>query len=153
MSTRYGYLTVDVFTEREFSGNPVAVMLDAKGLSTDDMHRVAAEFNYSESTFVLPPDDPSHTARVRIFTPRDPVRRPPERRDGLRDRAPRGAEWEDDRTDPALRGRRRPRPRGAVAGRFWTRFGRHADGAAAADPGAARSSSERRGVRWSHAGG
>jgi PhzF family phenazine biosynthesis protein len=50
MPTRYGYLTVDVFTERAFSGNPVAVMLDAKGLSTDEMHRVAAEFNYSEST-------------------------------------------------------------------------------------------------------
>src|SRR6266446_10549654 len=66
MPTRYGYLTVDVFTERAFSGNPVAVMLDAKGLSTDEMHRVAAEFNYSESTFVLPPYDPSHNARVRI---------------------------------------------------------------------------------------
>ena len=73
MSARYGYLTVDVFTERAFSGNPVAVMLDAKGLSTDDMHRVAAELNYSESTFVLPPDDPSHTARVRIFTPKDEI--------------------------------------------------------------------------------
>jgi len=73
MPTRYGYLTVDVFTERAFSGNPVAVMLDAKGLSTDEMHRVAAEFNYSESTFVLPPDDPSHTARVRIFTPKDEI--------------------------------------------------------------------------------
>jgi len=73
MSTRYGYLTVDVFTERAFSGNPVAVVPDAKGLSTDEMHRVAAEFNYSESTFVLPPDDPSHTARVRIFTPKDEI--------------------------------------------------------------------------------
>jgi len=73
MLTRYGYLTVDVFTERAFSGNPVAVMLDAKGLSTDEMHRVAAEFNYSESTFVLPPDDPSHTPRVRIFTPKDEI--------------------------------------------------------------------------------
>src|SRR5262249_56605016 len=73
MSTRYGYLTVDVFTERAFSGNPVAVMLDAKGLSTDEMHRVAAEFNYSESTFVLPPADAAHTARVRIFTPRDEI--------------------------------------------------------------------------------
>ena len=73
MPTRYGYLTVDVFTERAFSGNPVAVILDAKGLSTDEMHRVAAEFNYSESTFVLPPDDPSHTARVRIFTPKDEI--------------------------------------------------------------------------------
>jgi len=73
MPTRYGYLTVDVFTERAFSGNPVAVMLDAKGLSTDEMHRVAAECNYSESTFVFPPDDPSHTARVRIFTPKDEI--------------------------------------------------------------------------------
>ena len=73
MPTRYDYMTVDVFTERPFSGNPVAVMTDARGLSTEAMHAIAAEFNYSESTFVLPPDDPAHTAKVRIFTPKDEI--------------------------------------------------------------------------------
>jgi trans-2,3-dihydro-3-hydroxyanthranilate isomerase len=62
--------TVDVFTDRQFGGNPLAVILDASGLSTQQMQAIAAEFNYAETTFVLPPDDPAHTARVRIFTPR-----------------------------------------------------------------------------------
>jgi len=64
------YRTVDVFTEAAFGGNPLAVVLDAQGLSTGQMQAIAAEFNYAETTFVLPPGDPSHTARVRIFTPR-----------------------------------------------------------------------------------
>jgi trans-2,3-dihydro-3-hydroxyanthranilate isomerase len=63
------YVTIDVFTDRAFGGNPLAVVLDAEGLSTAQMQAVAREFNYSETTFVLPPDDPAHTARVRIFTP------------------------------------------------------------------------------------
>jgi len=62
--------TVDVFTDRPFGGNPLAVIPDARGLSTPSMQRIAAEFNYPETTFVLPPDDPAHSARVRIFTPR-----------------------------------------------------------------------------------
>lgn len=61
--------TVDVFTDRLFGGNPLAVMLDGRGLTTERMQAIAREFNYSESTFVLPPDDPAHTAKVRIFTP------------------------------------------------------------------------------------
>lgn len=65
--TQYGYVTVDVFTDRRFGGNPLAVVPDARGLSDEQMQCLAAEFNYSESTFVLPPDDPRHTARVRIF--------------------------------------------------------------------------------------
>jgi trans-2,3-dihydro-3-hydroxyanthranilate isomerase len=63
------YVTADVFTDTPFEGNPVAVVLDAEGLSTAQMQRIAVEFGYSESTFVLPPRDPSHTAWVRIFTP------------------------------------------------------------------------------------
>src|SRR5215813_5142302 len=73
MPKRYEYITVDVFTDQAFAGNPVAVVTDARGLSAQDMQRVAAEFNYSESTFVLPPADAAHTARVRIFTPRDEI--------------------------------------------------------------------------------
>lgn len=67
------YRTVDVFTERRFGGNPLAVVPDARGLSDDTMQRVAAEFNYSETTFVLPPSDPANSARVRIFTPTDEI--------------------------------------------------------------------------------
>jgi trans-2,3-dihydro-3-hydroxyanthranilate isomerase len=67
------YVTADVFTNRMFGGNPLAVVLDAEGLSTAQMQALALEFNYSETTFVLPPDDPSHTAKVRIFTPRTEV--------------------------------------------------------------------------------
>lgn len=67
------YVTTDVFTDRMFGGNPLAVVLDAEGLSTRQMQAIALEFNYSESTFILPPDDPAHTARVRIFTPRTEV--------------------------------------------------------------------------------
>lgn len=63
------YRTVDVFTTTRFGGNPLAVVLDARSLDAATMQRVAREFNYSESTFVLPPDDAANTARVRIFTP------------------------------------------------------------------------------------
>lgn len=63
------YLTADVFTDRRFGGNQLAVFPDAREISPDLMPQIAREFNYSETTFVLPPDDPSHTARVRIFTP------------------------------------------------------------------------------------
>ena len=64
------YVTTDVFTDRVFGGNPLAVVLDAEGLSTAQMQSIALEFNYSETTFVLPPDHATHTAKVRIFTPR-----------------------------------------------------------------------------------
>ncbi len=61
------YVTVDVFTHDRFGGNPLAVVLDGRGISDRRMQQLAAEFNYSETTFVLPPDDPAHTAKVRIF--------------------------------------------------------------------------------------
>jgi trans-2,3-dihydro-3-hydroxyanthranilate isomerase len=64
------FATVDVFTDRQFGGNPLAVVPDARGLTSAQMQAVAAEFNLSETTFVLPPQDPAHTAQVRIFTPR-----------------------------------------------------------------------------------
>jgi trans-2,3-dihydro-3-hydroxyanthranilate isomerase len=63
------FATVDVFTTTPFSGNSLAVVLDAEGLSTARMQAIAREFNYVETTFILPPVDPVHTARVRIFTP------------------------------------------------------------------------------------
>jgi trans-2,3-dihydro-3-hydroxyanthranilate isomerase len=67
---RLQFATVDVFTPDQFSGNPLAVVLNAEGLTTGQMQRVAAEFNLAETTFVLPPKDAVHTAEVRIFTPR-----------------------------------------------------------------------------------
>lgn len=63
------YAIVDVFTDRPFLGNPVAVILDAEGMSTEQMQQIAVEFGYSETTFVLPPEKAVNTARVRIFTP------------------------------------------------------------------------------------
>jgi trans-2,3-dihydro-3-hydroxyanthranilate isomerase len=65
----YEFATVDVFTDTRFGGNPLAVLPDARGLTEAQMQALAREFNLSETTFVLPPDDPRHTARVRIFTP------------------------------------------------------------------------------------
>ncbi len=67
---RLQFETVNVFTSDQFSGNPLAVVLNADGLSTEQMQSIAAEFNLAETTFVLPPKDPAHTAEVRIFTPR-----------------------------------------------------------------------------------
>jgi trans-2,3-dihydro-3-hydroxyanthranilate isomerase len=66
---RYRYYTCDVFTDRRFGGNPLAVLPEAGGLSGEQMQRIAREFNYSETTFVLPPDQRAHTRKVRIFTP------------------------------------------------------------------------------------
>ncbi len=63
------YVVYDVFTDKALTGNPLGVVLDCDGLDTDDMQRIAREFNLSESTFVLPPADPKHKACVRIFTP------------------------------------------------------------------------------------
>jgi trans-2,3-dihydro-3-hydroxyanthranilate isomerase len=63
------YFTLDVFTDTRFGGNPLAVILDARGLSSEQMLQVTREFNYSESTFVLPAETAGTTKRVRIFTP------------------------------------------------------------------------------------
>ena len=64
------FQTVDVFTSDQFAGNPLAVVLNAEGLSTPQMQAIAAEFNLAETTFISPPKDAAHTAEVRIFTPR-----------------------------------------------------------------------------------
>lgn len=66
---QYRFHTADVFTDRIFGGNPLAVFPDGQGLSTEQMQAVAREFNLSETVFVLPPEDPAHTRRLRIFTP------------------------------------------------------------------------------------
>jgi trans-2,3-dihydro-3-hydroxyanthranilate isomerase len=57
-----------VFTDQRFRGNPLAVLPDANGLTDAQMQAIAAEFNLSETTFILPPENPRHHARVRIFT-------------------------------------------------------------------------------------
>ncbi len=69
MSDAYAFHTLDVFTDTIFGGNPLAVLTDARGLSTEQMQQITREFNLSETVFVFPPDDASHTRRVRIFTP------------------------------------------------------------------------------------
>jgi trans-2,3-dihydro-3-hydroxyanthranilate isomerase len=66
---QYEFVTLDVFTDRMFGGNPLAVLPEAEGLTTAQMQAIAREFNYSETTFVLPPDDENNTRKVRIFTP------------------------------------------------------------------------------------
>ncbi len=63
------FCTLDVFTDKPFCGNQLAVFPDARGLDSEQMHAIAREFNLPETVFVLPPDDPAHTRRLRIFTP------------------------------------------------------------------------------------
>ena len=63
------FRTLDVFTTRAFTGNPLAVVLGADGLTTAQMQTIAREFNLSETIFVMAPRDPAHRARVRIFFP------------------------------------------------------------------------------------
>ncbi len=66
---RHRFLTADVFTDRIFGGNQLAVFPDGRGLTTTQMQSTAREFNFSETVFVLPPDFPAHARRLRIFTP------------------------------------------------------------------------------------
>ena len=66
----FDFSLVDVFTDRPFGGNRLAVFPYATGTADATMQQLAWEFNFSETTFVLPPSDPSCTCRVRIFTPR-----------------------------------------------------------------------------------
>src|SRR4051812_42444628 len=63
------FITADVFTDRTFGGNQLAVFPDATSIDPGLMLSITREFNYSETTFVLPPVNPAHAARVRIFTP------------------------------------------------------------------------------------
>ncbi|WP_293867309.1 PhzF family phenazine biosynthesis protein [uncultured Alsobacter sp.] len=66
---RRRFFTLDVFTRRPLAGNPLAVVLDAQGLTDTAMQAIAGEFNLSETVFVLPPADPHQRAALRIFTP------------------------------------------------------------------------------------
>lgn len=66
---KVAYHLVDVFTDRAFGGNPLAVFTAGQGLSAPTMQRLAKELNLSESTFVWPPQDPNNDFQVRIFTP------------------------------------------------------------------------------------
>jgi len=66
---RRRFVTLDVFTDKRFAGNPLAVVLEPEGLDTAAMQTIAREFNLSETVFVFPPDDNAHRARIRIFTP------------------------------------------------------------------------------------
>jgi trans-2,3-dihydro-3-hydroxyanthranilate isomerase len=70
MARMYDVVQADVFTDRVFGGNPLAVVLDARGLTDGEMAAIAGEMNLSETTFVLPPTRPDCDVRVRIFTPR-----------------------------------------------------------------------------------
>src|SRR5207302_9782153 len=67
---KYPFHIVDVFSSTPFGGNQLAVLPDAAGISTEGMQKIAREFNFGETTFVLPKNDPANTCRVRIFTPR-----------------------------------------------------------------------------------
>jgi len=67
---KYPFHIVDVFSSTPFGGNQLAVLPDAVGISTEGMQKIAREFNFGETTFVLPKKDPANTCRVRIFTPR-----------------------------------------------------------------------------------
>jgi trans-2,3-dihydro-3-hydroxyanthranilate isomerase len=61
--------TLDVFTNKRFGGNPLAVVHDADALTTQQMQTIAREFNLSETIFVMKPENPANTAKVRIFFP------------------------------------------------------------------------------------
>jgi trans-2,3-dihydro-3-hydroxyanthranilate isomerase len=66
--TDYAFVTLDVFTDKRFGGNPLVVFPDAGGMDTATMQALSREFNLSEAAFVVPADDLANTARVRIFT-------------------------------------------------------------------------------------
>lgn len=66
---KLSFATLDVFTDKRFTGNPLAVVRGADDLSTEQMQAIAREFNLSETVFVMTPERPAHSARVRIFTP------------------------------------------------------------------------------------
>lgn len=65
----YHYQLIDVFTDKPFSGSPLAVFTDARGLNTESMQRIARELNHAETSFVFPPFDEAHDFSVRIFSP------------------------------------------------------------------------------------
>ena len=80
---KYAFQIIDVFSSTPFGGNQLAVLPDAVGISTEGMQKIAREFNFGGTTFVLPKNDPADTCRGHIFTPRVgrfAASRPPNRR-------------------------------------------------------------------------
>ncbi|PPD44994.1 MAG: phenazine biosynthesis protein PhzF [Methylocystis sp.] len=69
MTRGFTYHLLDVFTDKRFCGNPLAVVEGADALDDTQMQAIAREFNLSETVFLLEPHDPVHSARMRIFTP------------------------------------------------------------------------------------
>jgi len=69
---RYRFFLCDVFAEQPFAGNQLAVLPEAAGLTGDQMQQITREFNFSESSFVFPPEN-GHTRKVRIFTPKQEI--------------------------------------------------------------------------------
>src|SRR3984957_4537458 len=67
---KYAFHIVDVFSSTPFGGNQLAVLPDAAGISTEGMQKIAREFNFGETSFVLPKKDPANPCRVGIFPPR-----------------------------------------------------------------------------------
>src|ERR1700741_5652536 len=67
---KYTFQIVDVLSSTPFGGNQLAVLPKAAGISTQGMQKIAREFNFGETTFVLPKNHPANTCRVRIFSPR-----------------------------------------------------------------------------------
>lgn len=84
---KYTFHIVDVFSSAPIGGNQPAALPDAAGIATEGMQKIAREFNFGETTFVLPKNDPANTCRARIFTPLSEAA--PERRDRLS----RGDSW------------------------------------------------------------
>lgn len=70
MTSKRAYAVYDVFTDMAYAGNPLAVVFETAGLDTEAMQKIAAEFNLSETVFVLPAEEDDSTARLRIFMPR-----------------------------------------------------------------------------------
>ena len=66
---KHRFYTLDVFTDHVFGGNQLAVFPDAAAVPPERMQAIAREFNYSETVFVLPPENPAHARKLRIFTP------------------------------------------------------------------------------------
>jgi trans-2,3-dihydro-3-hydroxyanthranilate isomerase len=66
---RFDFMIVDVFTDRPFGGNQLAILTDARGLTSEAMQTITREFDFPETTFLLPSSDPASTRKVRIFTP------------------------------------------------------------------------------------
>src|SRR5436853_7532870 len=66
---KYNFIQLDVFTDRAFAGNPLAVFPEAEGISGEQMQQIAREMNLSETVFVLPSEKEAALRRLRIFTP------------------------------------------------------------------------------------